>query len=94
MKSATCLLTALLLLDLALPAAAQTKKKADTFPTSAEARAQKRCQENRGTDCSSREGLREWVLQEKPVTKEQQQAAAAARRHRQECARNKNKSGC
>ena len=83
------------LLTLALPAAAQTRKKTETFkPDSIEARAQKRCKENRGTDCDSRAGLREWIREETPITKEQQQAAAAARRHREECKRNKNKPGC
>lgn len=83
-------------LFLALPAAAQTIiKKPVTFPEgSLEDRAQQRCKANRGIDCDTREGLREWIREEKPLTPEQRQAAAAARRHRQECARNKSKPGC
>ena len=64
----------LLGLCIALPAAAQTASDI--------ARAKKRCEENRGVDCKTREGLREWVIQEKPITKEQQRAAAAARRNK------------
>ena len=87
------LLLACLLLGLALPAAAQTKKTAPAAQETARDRAIKRCKENRGTDCQSREGLREWLQQEKPLTKEQQQSAAGARRHREECTRSKNKAG-
>jgi hypothetical protein len=72
----------------ALPAEAQTTNKT---PSSAVLeRAKKRCLEQRGSDCQSTEGLRPWIVEETPLTKEQQQAAAAAR-HRRECAAIKNK---
>jgi len=94
MKSVTCL-GPLLLLCLQLPAAAQTPKKTEAFtPDSIEDRAQKRCREERGLDCETRDGLREWIREETELTPEQRQAAAAARRHREECKRNKNKPGC
>lgn len=84
-----------LLLGLSLPAAAQAKKKAETFaPGSVQDRAQQRCRANRGTDCDTRQGLREWIREERPLTDEQQQAAAAARRHREECAHSRKKAGC
>ena len=60
---------------IALPAAAQVE--------TAWERARKRCAENRGVDCKTKEGLREWLIQERPITKEEQQAAAAARRNKQ-----------
>ena len=56
----TKLLLPFLLLCIALPTAAQTKKP--TQPAAQDSirdRAIKRCKENRGTDCESREGLRE-----------------------------------
>ena len=83
-------------LGAALPAAAQTTSgKAGAAPAkgSAYERAKKRCQENRGTDCESREGLKPWIVEETPMSKQQQQSGAAAR-HRRDCAASKNKPGC
>jgi len=54
--------------------------------------AQNRCRANRGVDCDSREGLREWVQQERPISDRERAAAAGARRHREACS--KSKSGC
>jgi hypothetical protein len=76
----------------ALPVEAQTAGK--TSSSAVLERAKKRCLEQRGTDCQTREGLKPWIVEETPLTKEQQQAAAAAARHRRECAANKNKPGC
>jgi len=91
MKSAVLAVLAVSLCA-ALPAAAQTAAKA---PSSAVLEsAKKRCLEQRGTDCNTREGLKPWIVEETPMTKEQQQAGAAAARHRRECAANKNKPGC
>jgi hypothetical protein len=61
----------------AAPALAQQRP-----PTQDElrARAIERCKSNRGVDCESAEGLREWIQQEQPITDEQRRAAAAARR--------------
>jgi hypothetical protein len=84
------LLVAVLLLPLA--ADAQTIPSADK--ESARDRAIKRCKENRGTNCDSREGLREWLREERPITDAERQAAAAGRRHREACAKNPKGSGC
>lgn len=84
------LLVAVLLLPLA--ADAQTIPAADK--ESARDRAIKRCKENRGTNCDSREGLREWLREERPITDAERQAAAAGRRHREACAKNPKGSGC
>jgi hypothetical protein len=75
-----------------LPAAAQTIP-AGAKETARE-RAVKRCKENRGVDCDSREGLREWLREERELTDAERQAAAAARRHRENCARNPKTGGC
>jgi len=86
------LLVSGLLLCLALPAAAQTIPPG--AKESARDRAIKRCKENRGTDCESREGLREWLREERPITDAERTAAAAGRRHREECAKNKKAENC
>jgi hypothetical protein len=39
-----------------------------------------RCRENRGVDCDTPEGQKEWIQQERPITDEERQRAAAARR--------------
>ncbi len=41
-----------------------------------------RCRENRGVDCETPEGLKEWILQERPITDEERARAAGARRAR------------
>lgn len=74
------------------PALAQAPKPG--AQDSARAAAIKRCKENRGADCESRDGLREWQRQERPITPEEQQAAAGARRHRELCAKNRFGAGC
>lgn len=55
-------------------------------------RAQERCRANRGVDCETREGLREWVQQERPISDQERSNAAGARRHREACS--KSKAGC
>jgi hypothetical protein len=72
----------------ALPAASQTASPEPRSREGARDNAVKRCRENRGTDCESREGLREWIREERPISLEEQQAAAGARRHREQCAKN------
>jgi hypothetical protein len=81
-----------MLLGLATPALAQTIPVADK--ESARDRAIKRCRENRGTDCESRDGLREWLREDREITDAERQAAAAGRRHREQCAKNPKGSGC
>jgi hypothetical protein len=39
-----------------------------------------RCRANRGVDCDSPEGQKEWVSQERPITDAERTSAAAARR--------------
>ena len=75
-----------------VPAIAQTPKPG--AQDSARAAAVKRCKENRGADCESRDGLNEWLRQERPITPEEQQTAAGARKHRETCAGNKKAPGC
>lgn len=85
-------LAACLALLFLVPAFAQTPK-----PSSQEAareHALQRCKENRGTNCDTREGLAEWLREDRPITAAEQQAAAAARRHRELCAKNKKAAGC
>jgi hypothetical protein len=65
-----------------VPAMAQTRKPEVQDP--AVERAKKNCEANHGVDCSSREGLREWLIQDRPMTVDQQRAAAAARRLREQ----------
>ena len=43
-------------------------------------RAITRCRENRGVDCDTPEGLKEWIQQERPITDEERARAAGARR--------------
>jgi len=88
----TCL--AAVILSCPVLASAQTTAK-PTAKESLRDRAIKRCKENRGTDCESDRGLREWLREEQPITDAERQAAAAGRRHREECARTKGKAaGC
>jgi len=85
-------LACLLLLGLAAPALAQTIPGANK--ESARDRAIKRCKENRGTNCDSPDGLREWLREEQPISDAERTTAAAARRHREQCAKNPKGSGC
>ena len=50
-----------------------------------------RCRENRGVDCDTPEGQKEWVRQERPMTDEERRAAVAARRERERLARESEK---
>jgi hypothetical protein len=86
--------TAALILALAVaaPAAAQTQKPQAADPQ--REAAVKRCKENRGYNCETEDGLREWLRQEQPLTPEQQSAAAGARKHREACAKNPKGQGC
>ncbi len=92
MKLPTACLVSVLLFCVAVPAAAQTAKPGAR--ETARDRAVKRCKENRGTDCTTAAGLKEWLRQERPVTVEERRAAAAARRQREQCAKTKSGSGC
>jgi hypothetical protein len=87
-------LLASILLCLAVPVAAQATEPGAKAQDEARAAAVKRCRENRGSDCESAEGLKEWMRQDRPITPEEQKAAAGARRHREECAKNKEGAGC
>jgi len=78
---------------MAFPVAAQQTTK-PTAKDSERERAIKRCKENRGTDCQSKEGLRQWLDEERPITDADRQAAAAGRNHREQCAKNKKGAGC
>ena len=84
-------LAACLALLLIAPAIAQTARPAAKDPVIE--RAKKRCEDNHGVDCSTREGLKEWVNEEKPMTAGQQRSAAAARLQRENCAK-KGGAGC
>jgi hypothetical protein len=92
MKLPVACLAAILCLYPAAPASAQTEKK--SARESLRDRAIKRCKENRGTDCESRQGLREWLREEQPITDAERQAAAASRQHREQCAKTKGGAGC
>jgi hypothetical protein len=92
MKGLRILLAPVLALCIALPAAAQTIPAGPK--ESARDRAVKRCKENRGTDCESREGLREWLREERELTEAERQAAIAGRRHREMCAKDRKAAGC
>lgn len=81
---------AILLLCIAAPVAAQTAKPGAY--ESPRDRAIRKCKENRGADCQTPEGLREWYVQDRPITPEEQSAAAGARKHREECATNPKKT--
>ena len=43
-----------------------------------------RCKENRGVDCDTPAGQKEWIQQERPITDAERTAAAAARRAAQQ----------
>jgi hypothetical protein len=91
---AACLAT-VLFLCIAVPTAAQTDKRTTKAQDAALERAVKRCNENRGVDCDSRQGLREWLREERAITEEERRAAAGARRQREQCAKTKNAAaGC
>jgi hypothetical protein len=87
------LLISLLLMGFSVPLAAQTPAK-PVVKESLRDRAIKRCKENRGVDCESREGLREWLREERPITDAERRAAAAGRRHREQCAKNPKGTNC
>jgi hypothetical protein len=42
-----------------------------------------RCRENRGVDCDTPEGQKEWINQERPITDQERAQAAGARRARE-----------
>jgi hypothetical protein len=89
------LVAACLALLLFAPAMAQNLKP-DAKALSKDAvyeRAKQRCEENHGADCSSSEGLKEWMDEERPMTAEQQHSAAVARLRRENCAK-KGGAGC
>jgi hypothetical protein len=94
MKRLAAFLASIFLLCLALPAAAQTAKRDQGTSNAAREAAMKRCKENRGSDCESAEGLKEWLREDRPITPEEQKAAAGARRQREECAKNPKGGGC
>lgn len=95
MKFLTAFLAPALLVCLAMPADAQTKKRDPKKTDTALEAAKKRCKENRGTDCESNAGLNEWLRQERKLTPAQRQAAAAARKHRETCAKTRGAAaGC
>ena len=66
-----------------MSASAQAPKKAVKKVDPVVERAKQRCIEQHGVDCDSPEGLREWLILERPMTLEQQRSAAAARRLRE-----------
>ena len=59
-----------------------TDRKKDSAQKQRE-RAITRCRENRGVDCDTPEGLKEWIQQERPITDEERARAAGARRARE-----------
>lgn len=72
-------------LAVAQKAEASTPKKTVRKKVSAQEqrnRAITRCRENRGVDCDTPEGLKEWIQQERPITDEERARAAGARRAR------------
>ena len=71
----------------ALPAAAQNARKAAPKVDPVVERAKQRCVEQHGVDCDTPEGLREWIIQDRPMTPEQRRSAAAARQLRANQAR-------
>ena len=73
------LIAIILLSCIAVPAAAQSARE----------RAIKRCQDNRGTDCTTDQGLKPWIDEDKPMTAEQRRSAAAANLRRQNEAKQK-----
>jgi len=62
------------------PSFAQDKRPPAPGPSDKERieRARARCQENRGVDCDSLEGLKEWILQERS----REEAVREGSRHR------------
>jgi hypothetical protein len=95
MNRTTACLIPLLLASLTAFAADEKPRKQQSAESKARyAAAKKKCQENRGTDCESREGLREWMLQDRPISDAERSTAAGARRHREQCAKNPKGSGC
>src|SRR5471032_2052481 len=69
-------------LALAQTAEGSTPNKIDKKKDAAQAqrkRAITRCRENRGVDCDTAEGLKEWIQQERPITDEERARAAGAR---------------
>ena len=92
MKRVAAGFASILVLAAAAPAAAESVK-----PVARDLgleRAVQRCKENRGSDCESKDGLKEWLREDRAITPEEQQAAAGARRHRELCAKNKKAPGC
>jgi hypothetical protein len=72
-------------LALAQTAEGPTPKKVDRKKDTVQqqrARAIARCRQNRGADCDTPEGLKEWIQQERPITDEERARAAGARRAR------------
>jgi hypothetical protein len=62
-----------------------TPKKADGKKDAAQEQRERaivRCRENRGVDCNTPEGQKEWIQQERPITDEERARAAGARRAR------------
>jgi hypothetical protein len=94
MKRSIAMFVSALLLGLAAPAGAQSEPKRSAAEQELRERAIERCKENRGSDCTSEAGLREWVRQERTLTPEQQQHAAALRQKRERCAKNPKGTGC
>jgi hypothetical protein len=86
MNRTTACLIPLLLASLTAFAADEKPKKQRSAESQARYEAaKKKCKENRGTDCDSREGLREWVQQDRPISDAERSAAAGARKHREQC---------
>lgn len=92
MKLPAACLASVLFSCIAVPAAAQSAQRG--AKETVRERAIKRCKENRGVDCDSREGLREWLREERAITDEERRAAAGARRQREQCAKTKGGTGC
>lgn len=81
-----CLGLACSSLALAQTAAGTTPRKIEKKKDAAQEqreRAIARCRGNRGVDCDSAEGLREWIEQERPITDEERQRAVARRSARE-----------
>ena len=72
-------------LALAQTAEGMAPKKVEKKKDSAQAQRERgiaRCRENRGVDCDTPEGQKEWIQQERPITDEERARAAGARRAR------------
>jgi len=85
---------AVLALCVALPAVAQAPKPGSDAAKAQRARAIQRCQDNHGTDCSSEQGLREWLIEERPQTPEEQRQANINGTRRARCAQNPKGASC